>query len=117
MDYLKLFYGTSLFVLVHITIWFSVNLQFFKEEWKEKSLWIAIALAIPATLASYYAVRFTYEALNNSVWSARFIGFGCSWLVFPFLTWIMLGESMLTSKTMACAFLAFLIMYIQISWR
>ena len=115
MDHVKLFYGVLLFVSVHVMVWFAVNFQFFNNgEWKDKSFWLAIFLAIPTTIASYYAVRFSYTALNDSVWASRFIGFGCSWLVFPFLTWFMLGESMLNTKTLSCTFLAFLIMYIQI---
>ena len=117
MDYRKLFLGIFLFFVMHTIFWFSTNLQFVKESWKDKSLFIAVCLAIPGTILAYYGARFTYEALGNTAWGSRFIGFGSSWFVFPVLTWLILRESMLTSKTLVCTALAFSIILIQIFWE
>ena len=48
------------------------------------------------------------------MWGARFLGFSASWLVFPLLTWALMGESMFTTKTLVCMALSFAIMAVQI---
>ena len=111
---MKLLSAATLFTLLHTLVWFAANTQFISPEWKTRSLHIALAVAIPATLCSYYGARFAYDALNNSVWASRFLAFGISYLVFPTLTYLLLGESMFTIKTMTCVFLSFLIIFIQI---
>ena len=111
---MKLLYASGLFTLLHTLVWFAANTQFISPEWKAKSLHIAIMVAIPATLCSYYGARFAYDTLNNSIWASRFLAFGISYLVFPTLTYIFLGESMFTTKTMTCVFLSFLIIFIQV---
>ena len=112
-----LFYAMSLYVLMHICVWFSVNLQFVNEAWKEKSFFITMLLALPISAIGYWAAKFGYHALNDSAWSVRFIGFGMSYLVFPVITWALLGESMLTAKTLSCIFLSIVIVCIQVFWN
>ena len=58
------------------------------------------------------AVDATQEA-----WAARMLGFGMSYLTFPFLTWWLLNESMFTTKTMLCVFLSIMIVGIQLFWK
>jgi hypothetical protein len=58
------------------------------------------------------AVDATHEA-----WAARMLGFGMSYLTFPFLTWWLLHESMFTTKTMLCIFLSIMIVGIQLFWK
>jgi hypothetical protein len=115
--WIKLLYGMLLFISLHVMVWFSMNLQFVKAEFASKSIYIALALAIPTTMSGYYASRFTYEALNESAWAVRFVGFGLSYMVFPILTWWLLKESMFTAKTMICIALSVLILCIQIFWK
>ena len=109
--------GVALFVTLHIMIWFSTNLQFVSEQAAQKSLAVTLALSIPISLCAYYGSRFTYEALENSVWAVRFIGFGTSYLIFPVLTWVLLKESMLTPKTLICILLSAVIVCIQVFWK
>ena len=109
--------GVALFVVLHIMIWFSTNLQFVSETAAQKSLAVTLALSIPISLCAYYGSRFTYEALENSVWAVRFIGFGTSYLIFPILTWVLLRESMLTPKTLVCILLSIIIVCIQVFWK
>jgi hypothetical protein len=111
---MKLLLTFVLFFILHIGVWFSTNTQLISEEWKDRSFWIMMALAIPTSLFAYYATRVGYSELNNSAWSLRFIGFGTSYLVFPMLTWLLLGETMFTIKTMVCIGLSFLIILIQL---
>ena len=111
---MRLFITFLLFILLHIGVWFSSNTQLISDVWKDRSFWIMIALAIPTSLLAYYATKIGYSALNDSAWSLRFIGFGTSYLVFPILTWTLLGESMFTIKTMVCIMLSFVIVLIQL---
>jgi len=111
---MRLFVTFILFVLLHIGVWFSTNTQLISDVWRERSFWIMLSLAIPTSLLAYYATKVGYTALNESVWSLRFIGFGTSYLVFPILTWVLLGESMFTLKTGICILLSLVIVIIQL---
>lgn len=114
MAYGHLTIGIVFFTLLHCLVWFSTNTQFMDQDIKNRSLEIAMLLSIPTTLLAYYGSKFTYAALAESVWAIRFIGFGTSWLVFPVLTWVLIGESMFTPKTLICTFLALCIISVQL---
>ena len=117
MNLPKLFTGMGLYILVHTMLWFSINTQFIKNEWRDKSLFVSLGLAIPISVSVYYAARFTYEALGESAWGVRFVGFGMSYMIFPVLTWWLLKESMFTPKTLTCIMLSLMIVLIQIFWK
>ena len=106
--------GVGLFCLMHVLVWFSTNLQLVSWASSMNTVFVAVALSVPATLCAYYGTKMTYEALDESLWSVRFIGFGVSYLVFPILTWLLLGETMFTAKTLLCIFLSVLIVCIQV---
>ncbi len=105
--------GVGALVLVHILVWMTTNLQLV-DGWKgsHKIWWVIIGLAIPTSLMAAYATRMLYITLD-SAWSIRFIGFGTSYLVFPIMTWALLGESMFTLKTALCITLSIVILMIQ----
>lgn len=110
----SLLYCFLCFFVMQFTIWFSTNLQFVNEELAQKSFIIMLTLSIPTSIAAYYGAKFGYQAFNESAWSIRFFGFAMSYLIFPVLTWWLLGESMFTLKTMLCVSLSFIIIAIQI---
>jgi len=95
-------------------VWFAANLQFVKGFESSKTLLYTIILSAPISITAYYATRITYSSLEDSLWAVRFIAFGMSYLIFPILTWALLGESMFTLKTISCVFLSILIVYIQV---
>ena len=105
--------GVASLIMVHILVWLTTNLQLV-EGWKDsgKVWWVIIGLAIPTSLVAAYATKSLYSSLD-SVWAIRFIGFGTSYLVFPVMTWILLGESMFTLKTLLCIALSIVILMIQ----
>ena len=113
----NLLIGVAFFIVLHVKIWFSTNLQFVNADISDKSLLISLCLAVPISLCAYYGSRFTYEELDSSVWAVRFIGFGTSYLIFPMLTWFILKESMFTPKTLVCIFLSAVIVCIQVFWK
>ena len=103
-------------LILHILVWFSANGQFIKENnfFTNHSLLFAILAGPIIGILGYYGNRLIYGALEGSVWQIRFIGFGLSYLVFPTLTWYLLGETMFTTKTVICIALSILILFIQI---
>jgi len=113
---MKLLFGVLLFVLMHVAVWWSTNAQFIEGVSRARALTLSVALALPITLLAFNASRLVYESLEASAWSARFVGFGVSYLVFPILTWVFLGESMFTVKTMMCITLSCMILGIQVFW-
>jgi len=109
----NIIYSALRFLMFHVMVWFSTNLQFIDASWTAKSFWITLALAIPTSFAAYYGSRFGYAALGESVWGVRFLAFAISYLTFPIMTYYFLGESMFTLKTMSCIFLSCVILFIQ----
>ena len=105
--------GILVFILGQILGWYQLNLQKMSNWWSDRPLTSAVLIGIPTSIAFWYAWKMVSEA-TNSVWSARFIGSSTGFIVFPILTWYMLGESMFTTKTMVCLTLAMLIILIQI---
>lgn len=116
MNFPLLSLGCSFLVLLHVLIWFSSNGQFMEDSdfFKKHSLAFAICVSPFVAILGYYGSRFIHEAMSQSLWQIRFIGFGLSYLVFPILTWYLLGESMFTLKTMLCIALSILMIMIQI---
>jgi hypothetical protein len=57
--------------------------------------------------------KWSYAGLE-SAWGSRLLGFGLSYVSFPILTWLLLGESAFTPKNMISPFLAFTLVAIQI---
>ena len=104
------------FVAGHILAWYAFNSQF-AWEWAREYVWApALLCNFPMALAFLYGTRFAV-AETGELWTARLVGFGASYLCFPLMTWYYMDESMFTPKTMACVFLAFLILGIQLFWK
>lgn len=117
LDLKNFFIGIGLFLILHVLVWWSVNLQFIKDEWRDKAIYLSLLFALPIAAIGFYASRMIYDSLGGTAWGVRFVGFGTSYLVFPALTWIFLKESMLTPKTLLCIFLSMLIIIIQVWWK
>ena len=113
---MKLLFGIFLFVLMHIGVWWGTNAQFIEGFSRSKAFVISLVLSVPVTLLAFQGSRMVYDALDESAWASRFVGFGVSYLVFPVLTWVFLGESMFTAKTMTCIALSCAILGVQIFW-
>jgi len=112
----KVLAGVGMFAIGQALMWFQINSQFIWDWWKDKP-GLAVALyAIPAGLCWWYGSKLIVGE-TESLWSARFLGFSSSYLVFPVLTWYLAHESMFTAKTLVCTGLAVLIMAIQFFWR
>jgi hypothetical protein len=107
-------FGALLFICAHIVSWFQLNIQFINDWWKGKALLSVIVFGIPCGLLFWYGWRMTTDSMGKSLWAARFLSFGLSYLTFPILTHYFMGESMFTSKTLICVFLSVMIIFVQI---
>ena len=110
---MKLAIGVLFFLFGQIMGWYQLNLQKMYDWWADKPLLSAILMGIPTSVLFWYGWKYISEA-TGSVWSARFIGSSAGFVIFPILTWFMLGESMFTAKTLVCLFLSVLIILMQI---
>ena len=108
-----LYAGIALFFLGQVMGWFQLNAQYLSEWWRDKPVLAACTIGVPTSIAFWYAWRMIVET-TGSVWTARFIGSSTGLIIFPILTWFLLGESMFTAKTMICLSLAVLIIFIQL---
>ena len=112
MNYAQFATGFLVFVLGQAVAWFQLNGQFLWDSWRGKPIY-AMMLAPLTGYLFWHAWRITSEC-TGSVWSARFVGFGASYFVFPLLTYFLLGETMFNMKTMLCVALSVLVLLVQI---
>jgi hypothetical protein len=110
-----IYLGILLFFAGQTLGWFQLNSQSFSEYWKDKALLSAVVMGVPTSVMFWYGWRIVVES-TGSVWSARFIASCAGLIIFPILTWAILGETMFTTKTMICLGLTIIIMLIQLFW-
>ena len=108
-----IYLGVLLFFTGQTLGWFQLNLQSVSEYWKDKALLSAVLMGVPTSVMFWYGWKFVVEA-TDSAWSARFLASCTGLIIFPILTWYLLGESMFTPKTLICLSLTIIIMIIQI---
>jgi hypothetical protein len=108
--------GSLLLLLGQVFAWFLNNSQFAWEWWKDKPLLTVAIYSFPVSLSFWWGSKLCYEGLGTA-WSSRLLGFGLSYISFPILTWMLLGESAFTPKNMVSSFLAFTLVSIQIFWK
>ncbi len=110
---MALFLGIVLFFAGQALGWFQLNSQYISEWWKDKPITASIIIGVPTSICFWYAWRMVVD-YTESAWTARFIASSTGLIIFPILTWFLLGETMFTVKTMVCLFLAILIIIIQL---
>lgn len=110
---IKMFYAVLCFIFGHILGWYTHNLQFVSEFWKDKFLLSCILFGLPCLISFWFGTKFAMEVIPE-LWTSRFLAAILSYCTFPIMTWYYLGESMFTVKTMACIFLSLCILLVQI---
>jgi hypothetical protein len=104
------------FATAQVLVWFQLNSQFVWSWWKDKAVVSVFIYAIPASFGFWYATKYAVSA-TSSLWSARLLAFGISYITFPLMTYFIAGESMLTPKTLFSSLLAFMIIGVQVLWK
>lgn len=98
--------GSSLVFLQH-------NLQFINEYFKDKTHFLVITMSIPISYLYLYAWTYFVSENDGSVWSARFIFFGLSYLIHPVMAYVFMNETPFTIKTVICTILSIFIVLVQ----
>ena len=101
------------YIVAAIAAFFQQNLQFINEFFKDKMHFLILVTSIPISYLYFYSWTYFVKTNNGSVWSARFVFFGLSYLVYPLLAYCFLNETPFTIKTLICTILSILIIVIQ----
>lgn len=110
---MKLWLGILLVFFAQVIGFFQLNAQYLSDWWKDRPVSAALVLGVPCSLFFWYSWRLIVDE-TGSAWTGRFIGSSMGYIIFPILTWYLLGETMFTPKTMICFSLALLIIFIQL---
>lgn len=113
IDLQQLLYSILCFTTGNILVWFQVSFIKAFPDYSDYAFLVAIILGIPVAITFYYGWLFGYNAVD-SWWSIRFIGFSLTFIIFPFMTYYFLGESLFNLKHLICTFLSVLIVVTQI---
>ena len=108
--------GVLFFLVGNVIAWFQFNSQFVWPWWKDKPFVSQIIFAIPMGLCFWYAIKNIVDE-TGELWASKLIGFGASNVVFAIMTYLLLKESIFTTKTMTCLALSSVIIGIQIFWK
>tara|TARA_Y100001963_G_C6409533_1_gene277785 strand:- start:122 stop:469 length:348 start_codon:yes stop_codon:yes gene_type:complete len=101
------------FLITNVIVWYQLNGQLVWDFWKStKGIVTSLLLAIPITLGFWVATKWGYQGLG-SLWAVRFMGFATSMLIFPFMTYFYLNET-ITIKTFITIILSVIIMILQL---
>ena len=102
----------GIFLLNNVLIWYQLNSQLVWE-WAKgyKSMLLMSLLGIPISLLFWLCTKWGYLGFGN-LWAVRFIGFACSMITFPIMTYFYLGEPV-TLKIYITILLATVIMILQ----
>ena len=76
------------------------------------SLGLLEILSLPVTLGLVFCTKWGYIGLG-SLWAVRFMGFATSMMIFPFMTYFYLNET-ITIKTTITLILSIIIMILQL---
>jgi len=84
-----------------------------KYDWYSKFPIILLLSGIPLTWLYLKSTKNMVIAFNGELWPTRILGFGVGVIVFALMSHFLFKEP-ITSKTILCLFLAFIIILIQI---
>ncbi len=73
-------------------------------------------LGVPVGYMVILASREMVSLYNGETWPNRIIGFSIGVIVFSIMAWLILKEPM-TTKTLICLCLSFVILLIQLFWK
>jgi len=115
MNYKAVLFGASLFLIAQVFIWYQGNGQFVYKWFKENPFILSL-VGVPISYLLIIATKITVDGLGGFLWPMRMIGFSTGIVVFTFLTWYHMNET-ITLKTGISLLLATAIVLIQIFWK
>jgi len=109
-------YGVFLFLIGQALIWIQTNGQFVWPWFKKNPIIVSILGGSVISYILIMATRYVVEYFGGLLWPGRFIGFASGIIVFAFLTWYYMGES-INLKTGVSLLLASALIAIQLFWK
>jgi len=93
----RFIYGSFLFLLGQILVWYQINGQFLSE-WIKERPWLMSLCGIPISYCYIWATHHLVLAFDGQLWPQRLIGFSLRMAAFAFLPESHFNEA-LTSKS------------------
>jgi hypothetical protein len=115
MNLKSLITGIIFFILAHTVTWFQVNGQFIWNSFKENTFLLTL-FGIPISYFYIWAAKYTVGGFNNTMWPARFVGFGIGILIYALLVGIFFKEG-ISLKTLTSLLLAISLILVQVFWK
>jgi len=114
----KLFIGLFIFLIYTISQIFTFyQLQgHLWNKWIKENPFMMTLIGIPISYYVILASRHMVNLWDGQTWPNRIIGFCLGVIVFSIMSWFLLKEP-LTTKTIVCLSLCFIILLIQLFWK
>lgn len=87
-----------------------------KYGWYNKYPLLVLFLGIPFGWMFTKSVQYFLDSFKGELWPGRLIGFGVGIVIFSLMSYFLFKEP-LTSKSLVCISLGFLIILIQVFWK
>ena len=107
----EILYCVLILFFTQIVIWFQLNAQV-KWDWFKDNYLLMALLGTPISYALMYSTKYGYAGFGE-LWSIRLMGFAVGMVIFPIITYMVLGEG-ITLKTGISITLAGVIMLLQL---
>jgi hypothetical protein len=85
-------------------------------KWIKNNPFLMTLMGVPVGYMVILASREMVSLYNGETWPNRIIGFSIGVIVFSIMAWLILKEPM-TTKTLICLSLSFVILLIQLFWK
>ena len=85
-------------------------------KWIKNNPFFMTLMGVPVGYMVILASREMVSLYNGETWPNRIIGFSIGVIVFSIMAWLILKEPM-TTKTLICLSLSFVILLIQLFWK
>ena len=112
----KILFSYLLFTVAHTLIWYCHNAQLVWQWWSDKMVLSTFVFGVPASFMFWHGTKMMMSEIDT-LWTVRFTTFALSYFAFPLLTWLHLGESPFSTKTIICTLLAVVILLVQVGFK
>ena len=110
---MKLLTFVGLLFLGHTLVWLQSSGQLVWKDFRENVLLLSL-FGVPLSYLFIQATRIGYEVFEENLWPCRIMGFTVGTIVFTFMTYFFLGET-ITIKTGICLVLCIIIILVQVA--
>ena len=113
--FLSIFFVLSVYLFSQAFTFYQLQGHLWSKWIKEHPLLMTL-MGVPVGYFVILASREMVSLYGGETWPNRIIGFSIGVIVFSVMAWFILKEPM-TTKTLICLFLSFVILLIQLFWR